>query len=340
MLNKILETLYVKVFINIIVNEPNSEVYVEVCSKTETLESHSATFKTTGINSEMYEYINEYVKLSPFFYISTIDKSQDQGALPTCEKNKMSEYIDTKLIKTICTSDNWVSYAYVDSLKEIRYEYKSVGLDFIFSPFKILANFFKDKINTNLAIFLLVQNRNISLSVFNKSSLLFADYLDIKQEKDSNNELLDSVLDDDYDEDDDSLEMDAVDLEDIEVELDEDDSLEDFSNIEGLDDFEEIEEFSEAKDIEEIVEHKEEEFDSEGLNDDYQRFSLIQESINSFYKDDRYDSEFIETIYIADSIGVSSDLKKYLEEEMFLSVVVRKMELPEALSSMAKMELA
>ncbi len=339
MINKILETLYTKVFVNIIVQEPNSEVYIEVCSKTEVLDSYSSTFKTTSINSEMYEYIKEYIKLSPFFYISILDKSPDQGAVPTCDKNEMGKYIDTKLTKTICYSNKWASYTHGDSLKDLKYEYRSIGVDFIFSPFKILTDFFKDKIDTNLAIFVLIESRHLSLTVFDNSSLLYAEYLDIKEESYSDDEMMDDGLDDEEDNDM-LLDMGTIDLEDIDVELeDEDHSLDDFSNIEDLDSGDDIEEFSEAQEIKEIVEHQEVDINGDGFNEDYQRFLLVQDSINSFYNDDRYDSQFIETIYIADSVGVSSDLKKYLEEEMFLSVVVRKMELSHELSSIARMEL-
>ncbi len=78
---------------------------------------------------------------------------------------------------------------------------------------------------------------------------------------------------------------------------------------------------------------------ADGFNEDYHRFSLIQSSISDFYKDSKYDSKFIENIYIADSIGISGDLKKYLEEEMFLNVFVRRLDLPAEVCEIAKAEL-
>ena len=55
---------------------------------------------------------------------------------------------------------------------------------------------------------------------------------------------------------------------------------------------------------------------------------------------EKYKSEFVENIYIADSIGISSDLKKYLEEELFLNVYVRHVNLPAEVCEIAKMELS
>ena len=80
--------------------------------------------------------------------------------------------------------------------------------------------------------------------------------------------------------------------------------------------------------------------DSDGMNEDFQRFSLIQSAVNTFYKDEKFESEFIENIYIGDGVGVSSDLKRYLEEEMFLNVYIRHLDLAGELCTIAKMELS
>ncbi|MDD3059526.1 MAG: hypothetical protein PHW94_01110 [Sulfurimonas sp.] len=47
----------------------------------------------------------------------------------------------------------------------------------------------------------------------------------------------------------------------------------------------------------------------------------------------------MESVYIADGCGVSQDLKRYLEEEMFLSVYVRKIDLAKQVCELAKAEL-
>ena len=47
----------------------------------------------------------------------------------------------------------------------------------------------------------------------------------------------------------------------------------------------------------------------------------------------------MESVYIADGVGVSEDLKRFLEEEMFLSVYVRKMDLSMQICELAKGEL-
>ena len=331
MLSKILETLYTKVFINIIVGDANTTVYLEVCSKSEILSSETKSFKTTAMNADMLTYLKSCVNQSPYHYISILDKSLNQGAIPSC--TDMKKYISSD-INTICVDKKWAFYSSKDDLKELKYDYQSVGLDFIFSPFSILTKFFKDKIDSSLSIFLLVEEKNIALCVFKDSNLLYAQYLDMGSKSMASDDLvMDNILDEDEEI---SIDIDSVDLEDIDA--DDIGSLEDFSDIEDLDSGLDIDEFSEAQ--EEVKETAEEDVSIDDFNEDYKRFILIQDSISSFYSDEKYESEFVENIFIADSIGVSNDLRTYLEEEMFLNVVIRKIGLKEEVCEMAKVEVS
>ena len=139
-------------------------------------------------------------------------------------------------------------------------------------------------------------------------------------------------------------EEDSIDLDDIDS-IDDIDALDSFGDIEDLDSIDELDEFDDTKDIEEELAESEdsEEFpieESGELNEDYQRFSLIQSAVNHFYKSEKFESEFIENIYVGDGIGVSRDLKKYLEEEMFLNVYIRHVDLCAELCDITKMELS
>lgn len=334
MLGKILETLYTKVFINIIVNDTKSIVYVEVISKGEILSTESEVFQTNVLNPNMHTYLKSCISQSPYYYISILDKSLKQGALPTCSQAK--KYVDTNGLNTICVDKKWSFYTSQEGIKDLKYEYQSVGLDLIFSPFSILNRFFKDKISSTLSIFALIQEKNISLCVFNQGTLLYAQYINMKNPMSDDKLMMDTILEDD-DEDEISLDIDGITLDDLDA--DEDISLlDDFWDIEDLDTHVDIEEFSEAQE-ESTIDEKQEHASDDDFNDDYEKFIKIQDSINDFYHDEKYESEFVESIFIADAFGVSTDLKKYLEEEMFLNVVIRKISLEEELSDMAKAEI-
>lgn len=335
MISKLFESLYTKVFINIVVEKLQTVLYIEICTKKGVLESVHKTFETTTVNSKMSEFIEAYVKESPFHYISLLDKSSHQGALPTCSTNEMSKYCNVNSSEYKCFSKEWAFYTSEYDLEAIKHEYRNIGVDFIFSPFVIMASFFKDKIDTTLAMFVLVEESHLSFTIFDNSRLLYAEYLSMRHHKEDEI-LMDSHLEDDEDS---SFGIEGIDLEEISID-DESVGFDDFSNLEDLDEGETIDEFSEAhEEVAEKIISKDVDISADGFNEDYQRFSLIQSALNTFYKDAKYESKFIETIYIADGTGVSGELKNYLEEEMFLSVYIRKIDLGLAMCDIAKAEI-
>jgi len=350
MLGKIFQSLYNKIFINIVVERSKTIVYVEsVSNKGVTTDSDAQFFDTIDLNDKMLEYIKNHIKASPYFYISILDTSATQGAIPTCNKHRMPEYYyDIALSKHKCHNNKWAYYTSKDNLYAIERKYKTIGLDFIFSPFTIVAVFFKDKIATTMAMFIFIQDSYLSLTIFDNEKLLFAEHLDMQTENESN----DIMLQDTLDEEDVLLDDDGIDLDELEVvDNDDGDDGDDFGNIEDLDALEDIEEFADSKDLEEeFIENAEEIStnsettiqdgnEDESFTEDYQRFLLIQSSLGKYYKNSLYKSEFVENVYIADGIGVGTDLKKYLEEEMFLNVYIRKLDIAVEVCELAKTEL-
>ncbi|WP_457743474.1 hypothetical protein [Sulfurimonas sp.] len=335
MLSKLFEAIYHKVLINIVVERARTIVYVEVCSKKEVVSRVEKEFSTTILDSEMYDFINFFMKESPYYYISILDTSASQGAIPTCSKHKFAQYADLTIAEYKCHKNEWAYYTSKNDMIAMQKEYAAIGLDYIFSPFSLLAHFFNDKINNNLAMYILVQDSFLSVGVFEKSELLYAHHLDMM----TKDELDDMSLNEDLENSDLLLDDElSIELDDIEVA----NEFEDFANIEDLDAIEEIDEFSDNKDIEEELLESDESLapanDTE-FNEDYQRFSLIQASVGQFYKDNMYESRFIENVYVADCVGVTSDFKKYLEEEMFFNVYVRHAEIAPEVCELAKMEL-
>jgi hypothetical protein len=66
---------------------------------------------------------------------------------------------------------------------------------------------------------------------------------------------------------------------------------------------------------------------------------MIQKCLQEYYEDERYENEFIETVYIADGTDGNEDLKRYLEEELFLNVIIRKINLNDELLALTQEEV-
>ncbi len=320
------------------------KVHVDTLSSKGIVGSVEESFDTSYIDANMVAFVEKFIKESPFYYVSVLDFSTKQGAIPTCERSMLTQFHDVSDCEVKCYDERWSFFTSQADLYEIEKLYKDIGVDFIFSPFSVLTHFFQEKIKERMAMFVLIQETSVTLCIFEESQLLYGEYLDMQSDFDDNEEL---VLESGDEDEDISFDMDleeSIDLEDVDVidDMDDIDDIEDFGDIEDLDSVEDIDEFSE--DIEEeFYQESEEEIEqhttSDSFNEDYQRFSLIQTSLNKFYKDTRYESKFVEYVYVADGVGISPDLKRYLEEEMFLTVYVRQADLGAEVSTLAQVEV-
>ena len=335
---KLLERLYNKVFVNIVVHHESTNVYIEICSKKGVINSYEESFDTKNLNEQMLSFIHSLCKESPFYYIAILDTSHYQGAIPTCNKNELALYNDMSDCEYKCYQSNWTYYTSKNDLYEIERNYQKIGIDLIYSPFTLLAKFFKDKIDTYIAMYVLIQDEHISLGVFKESKLLYGEHIYLDDDKESE-ELIESGTTIE-------IEDEGIDLEDVNIidDIEEIDSLDDFGNIEDLDAIDDIDEFSTVEDIEEelnenLIEEEISEPTADNFNKEYEIFTKIQKSMNTFYQSSKYESQFIENIYIADSVGLSTDLKKYFEEEMFLTVYIRKIVLSAEVADLAKDEI-
>jgi len=331
--------LYNNVYINILQSSNNINVYVEEISYNGSSENFEKNFKSSE-RSAMLEFVVANMKRSPINYVSILDPSLTQGAAPACTPKEIEKYCDLEEYEYVCVDDSWSYYTSKFDLLELKGRYNKTGLDFVFSPFYMLENFYKDKVKGEISLFILVNEDYMSLSIFEKSNLKYASLLDLQQESESDDEL---IMDEDDEEELilDEIQSNSVDLEGIDVD-DDIEGLDDFDDLDDLDGFDDLDDFEDSEDLDETYEDNdkpvEDIIEGDTFGDDYHRFALIQSAVNNFYKDPKFDSEFIQHAYIADGISLSPEFKRFLEEEMFLNVVIRKIDIEQELCDLAKVE--
>ena len=353
MLSKLLSHLYNKVLITIIVEQSQTYVKAEVCSRKKVLQTEVKSFETTSLNDDMYKFISHYTAQSPYYYVALLDPSEHQHAFGSCLKSHYSMLVDVEECEIKCIEDAFGVCTTKDEIIALEKRYEGLGLDMLFSPVIVLRKFYEDKIQGSLAMYVLIEEARLTLCIFEESQLQFSKQVTLIKNSDSDvdelfvhdDEEMDTLLDEDLED----LE-DGIDLEELNVNDDIED-LEDFGNIEDLEALDDLDQFSDKDDIDELddlemldeqpsqkeddkLQDREDDF-----NQEFQRFSFIESSVKQYYEDDRYESQFLENVYIADGVGVSSDLRKYLEEEMFFNVFIRQIDVVEKVSELAKEEL-
>ncbi len=350
-LSNLIKNLYQQIFIGIVVQSSEAKVCVQRYKGKKLEKEFQETFEISSSkpSSELNSFVKEQMDESPFSYVAVLSDIKTQGALPTCSMHEAESFNDLSSCVTLCSAENSMVYAEKSELTSLQKRFHLNGLDFIFSPFLILSHFFREKLESKSTLFVLVQKECLTLSVYSQGELLFAKH-SIFNSVDESELLSDdssSSLEADlgFDEDEDSL---SINLDDIDA-LDELDALDDLDNLQDLDDLDEIDDIEDFEEsLNEAVEQSEialeeakTKHDSNigNFTDDYKHFQVIQESMNEFYSDERYNNQFVEEIYIACESEGGQDLVKFLEEELFVAVYKRSIDLEKELAEMAKREI-
>ncbi|RUM65545.1 MAG: hypothetical protein DSZ03_02585 [Sulfurimonas sp.] len=332
------ERLYAKVYVVIIVLKEKVDVSIMTVHGDGSTVSR-AEFELSQIASELQQYVHDAIAETPFFYVGVLNSGINQGAIPTCHRHNAQKYADLSLAKTLCIRGSYMLYSSKYELDAIEKMFQGFGVDFIFSPLTLLERIYKDKIETKAQLYVLIYEEYLAMAVFQHATLLFASFDHVDSGSSDTN------FDDK--EDDEAVVFDLdKEHEDDGINIDDLDALDNLPDLEDLDAIQELEDFTDeipdsllandtpADEGMQVIAPSLEDF---GIS--YQHFLLIQKRLESYYKDATYHSEFIETVFIADANNSSDDLKRFLEEELFLNVVVRHVNIPDELLALSMEEV-
>ena len=342
-----LERLFKKIFVAIVFSKDGYDIQSLVVKNKKILFKESRHFEGDVPSAVMIRYIQDIIDPSPFFYISTLNLHANQGAYEGCSKPASHlQNQDAVGIQTLCRDNQWAQYASQDALYQLRSHYSAVGIDFIFSPFSMIEFYFADKIKNSFALYAFGMPELFSVAIFDNGKLEYAHHyargsstgVDIDEEV-STMEFTSSLLENERI-------AGAILLDDIEglEDLDLLDDLDTLGDIADLDDLEEVSEFSEDTPTpEEKRSERDRNSDTvkselDASSEEYQRFEFIQKTLERFYASPHCHNRFIETVCIADSSSGGDELKRYLEEELFLNVLIRKVDVCEGINTLAQLE--
>lgn len=336
-----LERLFQKIFVSIVPVEDGHEVLTVALKKKKVLYKEQRHFEGSEPSNAMNRYIQEVIDVSPIYYISTINTHDYQGAHLGCLKDGKTQRTDDTRVSEVCRNKKWTLYASLDDLHSITYDYRTVGIDFIFSPFSILEYSFADKIKDTFGLYAFSMPGLFAVAIFDSGVLEYAQYYKDQQsfvsEEPSEGLGIDFTSHAVEEDENEGL----INLDDIEglEDLDIIDDLDSLSDIDDLNELEEVHEFSEDMPTNEEKRMSQEHSMIKGNMDDsaedYQHFNYIQKTLQQFYGTKECGNRFVETVCIADSKGASEELKRYLEEELFLNVLVRKIDVLETINALA-----
>jgi len=336
--------MFHKIFVAIIPVKDGHDVVILTRKNKKIIDTVRRHFVGDTPSNAMNNFILERIDSSPFFYISTLNLYPNQGAYNGWERPSAHDE-EIAGIKVLYRDNEWSQYASHEDLGRLRTTYSGVGLDFIFSPFSMIEYYFADKIKNGIALYAYAMPNLFSIAIFDSGKLDYAyhyshSYSDLMEaEEDAATLTFASPL---LEEEDDSI----VRLDDLEEfdELDMIDDLDLLSDLADLDELGDVNEFSEdSPTLEEKRLDKEQGMtvikgEIDESNEEYRRFEFIQKTLARFYASEQCRNRFIETVCIADSGNGGDELKRYLEEELFLNVLIRHVDASEGINALAQLE--
>ena len=169
-----LDTFLAKMFIVLIPTPEGVSLYAELCKKSKTVKQFN-TEKLTSLET-LESGIKKLERESAISYVSLLDTHSKQGLLEGCSHGSVD---DISSYETLCIDARWGLYMAKDDIFEQQKKYQKSGLDFIFSPYSLLANHYEKVLAQNDGLYILIFDNILVSTVFYNNTLIFVDLQNI-----------------------------------------------------------------------------------------------------------------------------------------------------------------
>ncbi len=251
------------------------------------------------LSKEIVDYINNSQEKQTKSYVITLLNSSGQGIIPTCSATSFSDFsIDRRYIYNICVDNLFTNFVSKIEIKFLQKMFSKTGIDLIFSPFTMLKNLSLDAlVSDEVKLHILYTSQNATLLITKNGKYIFGSFFKTVEEKDP---LYTNY--DESEEDDDKFE-----IED-EFEFEDDDFA-----------FEDNEDST--TDVE--LDYKQE---LELIQNNKLFANNLNQTLKEFYSKPIYEGSFIDTVNIYSEEKIEESIIEYIENELFLSVKIDKID--------------
>ena len=277
--------------------------------------------------------------------MATLLSTINAGAIPLCGDIDYKKYkIECEDIARICINDSWTAYTNRYVLIDLKKYYEKVcDLDFIFPTEAILHFLIKDYAESNENIlYILHTDIFTNITIFKNKKLLFSSRFIYQNDED-----VDAIDEEDVKDIIQESKKEKEELEDV-LQLEEanendllDDDLDDLDSLEDIDS-EELNDFEDFEETQPQTKAKESKKKPSFSRRDQLLCEFVKHSINDFYKNELYDSGFIQHVkifnYQKDENGYET-LYNYIIDELFIECNLEDVDLEDVLCDMSINEL-
>ena len=162
---KFLEALLPKIYITLVPTLTGTLLYGELRKNSKTLKRFDQQLFEQ--KSALFEAVVVLKKESSLHYIAFLESEAEHGLLGVITEDHSS-------IERVRVANAFELYMRKDDLHARQQEFKTIGLDLIFSPFSVLYNFYEERITTHDGLYLLIEGTSITSAVIKGGVMLFS----------------------------------------------------------------------------------------------------------------------------------------------------------------------
>lgn len=300
------------------------------------------------LDPKVIEYIKDKANSCLDTYIIYFLDAMGQGVLPTIKASDFESYsVDIKHVRQVKVADSWSIYASYIEINWAQKMFEEVGLDLLYSPFVLMYHYLKkDGFRNKLTLYMYNHQDSFAIGVFKGEKLLFGAFFRTSDGA-SSDELDDKdFVQQDWDEVEEEKGVENL------VQLDEESDEEDYQSLDDLDDLDTMDAvLSDDQDLEQTFDEGPEDIqmieksniDSEKSIELFGRnmlmYKYLKSSIEEFYYNPKYESDFIEDIVIFDNYEMSQTVFDILENELLVRVELQKVKTLELMLELGRKDL-
>jgi hypothetical protein len=310
-------------FVAVIIEEKHCHIKQKTIKKKKVIhveEHHFDIPSKDDLGAEVQNFLRTLQESGDVTYIALFLNTLGQGVMPLCDKEALETYsVDSKSVNTVCVEERFLVYATAVDIKWAEKVCMKSGLDFIFSPFLVLDYFIQkeEEQSSVVTLNILYTSNALTLMVNKGEKLLYGSFFNVAKEE--------NLLYTDYSEDEDD-EGEALDEESLDA-LDIDEDEMDMGEIGHISDNSHF--------VTEVMQ------DHIRLSKQDERIiKYLSAALKEFYASELFESEFIQNAKIYDASGINEGVIRFIENELLLDTRAQNISVKDALLELAIKEVS
>ena len=346
-----LRRYFSNLFVALVIEDGTCRLLGRVIKNGRTTKTMEAVFEnqdTDRIDEKIVEYLKNKEKEYHGMYVSLLLDSMGQGAIPGIEATDFERYsIDLKHVNHFKMPGNWSIYASYIDVKWVSGMFDFIGLDLLYSPFVMLYKCIeKQGFKERTTLYVYNHQDSFTVAIFKEQKLLFGAFFKTATQDTSMDGAEEEMMDN----------WEGVEEEKGVENLIELDEMEDEEEFHSLDDLESLDSVEEMVSLDDTASHTFDEgpmgnMDEDLLLDNAESsmalfgrdmivYKYLKSSIEEFYKNPLYASDFVEDVMIFDNHEMSHTMLGILESELMMRVRVEKVKTLDIMCDLAIKDIA